>query len=86
MEWLEEVICHFYSRHNETPKPPSIFKGPDSDSAIDVEYAIGASALMERPKIQSLWTSYLELLLNNDNGNPLKVAQVITNYRVSYLY
>ena len=54
-----------------------MFKSPDSDSAIDVEYAIGASNNLERPKIQSLWTPYLELLLKGENENPSKVAQVM---------
>ena len=77
MEWVEEIIRHFYSRHNETPEFPQMFKSPDSDSAIDVEYAIGASTNLERPKIQSLWTPYLELLLKGENENPSKVAQVM---------
>ena len=77
MEWVEEIIRHFYSRHNETPEFPPMFKSPDSDSAIDVEYAIGASNNLERPKIQSLWTPYLELLLKGENENPSKVAQVM---------
>ena len=53
-----------------------MFKSPDSDSAIDVEYAIGGSINMERPKIQSLWTPYLELLLKGHDDDPSKIAKV----------
>ena len=74
MEWLEQVIRHFYLRHNVMEHDATTFKSPDSDSAIDVECGLG-SLNTERPKIQSLWTPYLEFFLKDHVDHLFKIVQ-----------